>query len=152
VRIQRGLARFIGRRYRMLERARRIPPPPGELANQAIKIEFVSPFAKALKLANARGAMQLTQTALQAKEVWPDFADNYNGDAIARAIHDGISSDPALVNDPRDVAQRRAARNAAMQQQAQLEQAAQAASVYADVAHARQADTLAGKRRPRAAA
>jgi hypothetical protein len=151
VRVQQGLSSFIGRRYRLLTRARRIPPPPPEMSGQAMRIEFVSPFAKALKLAKARGATQLAQTALSLKELFPDIADNLNGDNLIATIHDGVSSDPSLIRDPREVQAMRQARAQAQAQQVQIEQMAQAASTYADVAHAQQAQTLAGGRKAKAA-
>jgi Xaa-Pro aminopeptidase len=135
----------------MLTRARRIPPPPPEMSGQAMRIEFVSPFAKALKLAKARGATQLAQTALSLKELFPDIADNLNGDNLIATIHDGVSSDPSLIRDPREVQAMRQARAQAQAQQVQIEQMAQAASTYADVAHAQQAQTLAGGRKAKAA-
>jgi head-to-tail connecting protein len=152
IHVQRGLASYIGRRYRLMIRQRRIRPAPPELGQQPINIEFVSPFARALKLGRARGAMQLGTTALSLRELFPDIGDNLDGDELLRVIHEGLSNEPKLVRDPRMVEQIRQARARQQQAMAQLEQAAQAASVYADVAHAEQANTLAGGRKQRGAA
>lgn len=150
VRVQRGLSEYITRRYRLLARARRIRPAPPELGGQPIHIEFTSPFAKALKLARARGAMQLGTTTTALAQTWPDIVDNINSDNLISVIADGLSNEPSLMRDPREVQQLRQARAMQQQQTAQLEQAAVASKVYGEVAHANQAQTLA-KQRGRAA-
>jgi Bacteriophage head to tail connecting protein len=152
VRVQRGLSQFISRRYALLARARRLRPAPPELGGQPIHIEFTSPFAKALKLTRARGAMQLGTTAASLQQTFPDIADNLNGDEIIRTIHDGLSGEPTLIRDPRQVEQIRQMRAQQQQQQAQIEQAAIAAKTYAEVSHADQANTLAAGRKPQRAA
>ncbi len=146
--IHRGLAGFIVRRAQILARImpQRIPPPPPELAGHPIKIGFKSPFVQAQKSAKARGALQLGQSVISLKDLDPEAGDNINSDNLVRTIADGLTGDPDHVRDPRDVAQRRQARAAAMQNQQQVQDAATAADIYANVSHAQQAQTLAKAR------
>lgn len=151
VRVQAGLATYITRRYRLLERARRIPPAPPELGGQPVQIGFVSPFAKAQAIGRARGAIQLGAAVMQLQQLAPDAGDNLATDELVRVIHDGLSSDPSLIRDPRLVAQIRQARAEQQARDVQLQRAAQGADIMAEVAHAQQASTLAAGRKPRAA-
>lgn len=146
VRLQAGLATFITRRFSILWRAGKIPPPPPELTGSPLRIEFVSPFAKAAKLARARGATQFVGALLPLAEVRPEALDKLNVDTYAEVLHDGFSNEPGLINDDKAVAQIRADRAARQQQQAQAEQQALQAKAFADVAHGKQASTLAASR------
>lgn len=148
VRLQQGLASFITRRFNLLARAKKIPPPPPELAQAwPPRIEFSSAFAKAMQLAQARGAMQFVGALLPLAEAGaPDVLDNLNRDEYARVLHAGFSNIPGLINDPRQVAATRQARAQQQQQMVQLEQAERAAGVVADVSHARQASSRAAER------
>lgn len=148
VRIQQGLASFIARRYRILARAGQTNPMPPELKGHNIAVEFVSPLAKAQKLATGRAVMQwvgsLGQIAEFSKD--PSVFDVVNKDGAARTLHDAMVGTPDVINDQRQVATIRQARVQQQAQQAQLEQAAQGASIVADVAHASQAMTLSKQR------
>jgi hypothetical protein len=76
----------------------------------------------------------------------PDVGDNLTVDAILRTIADGLSGDPTLQTDPRQVQE---IRQTAPQQQAPdvaLARGAQQAPIVADVAHASQAMTSASQR------
>lgn len=152
--IHRGLGGYIARRDGILSRAgafNRIPMPP-ELANNPIRVKFISPFAQAQKATKAQSAMQIGNAAVALQPVFPQASDNLNGDNLMRAIADGLSPDPSFVNDPRDVQSMRQQRAAAQQEQQQVEQAAQKASIVADVAHASQAMTLSRLRGGKTAA
>jgi hypothetical protein len=152
IRIHRGLAGVINRRARLLDRMglvlARIGPPPPELANERVSVQFVSPFAKAQQADVAKGAMGWVNTKVQLAEQTqnPEWTDDIDIDGFSALTHDAMSGVPSIRRDPREVAQIRQNRVMAQQQQAQLENAANAASVYADVAHADQASTLAKRR------
>lgn len=149
--IHRGLGGFIARRSQLLMRAGRVPPPPPELTNQSIRVSFVSPFAQVQKAAKARNAMQVGNAALALQPLYPQIGDNVNGDSLMRTIADGLSGDPALINDPRQVEQIRQVRAQAQQPDIELARGAQQAAIVADVAHARQATTSANNRGGKAA-
>lgn len=146
-RIQSGLlSPWVSRRYRMLERAGRLPPPPPELEGMPLRIEYVSPLAKAQKLAEGRATLQIMNGVLQWAAINPEVADNLDFDAAARSLHDAFGGVPALMRDPRDVEERR--RNRAQQQarQLQLAEQQQEVSIAAEASHALQAQTRAKQR------
>jgi hypothetical protein len=146
VTLHKGLGTFLARRSGILGRAGRVPPPPPELQGQRVTVEFTSPFAQAQKANKARNALQIGTSALALQPLFPEIADNYDGDEIARALADGASGDPRLVRDPRVVAQIRQGRAQQLEQQQKMQQAEQVAGIVADMSHAQQASTLAGGR------
>lgn len=152
--IHRGLAGYIARRDGILLRAgafARIPAPP-ELQGNAIRVKFISPFAQAQKATKAQSAMQIGNAAVALAPVFPQVADNVDGDNLMRAIVDGLSGDPAFIIDPRAVQNTRQQRAQQLAEQQATEQAAQKASIIADVAHAGQAMTLSRLRGGKTAA
>ena len=148
VRVQQGLAAFVGRRYRILARAGQTMPPPPELAGHNVAVEFVSPLAKAQRLATGQAVMQwvgMLGEVAKAKGD-PSVLDNINEDGVARVLHEAIVGEPAVLNDQNTVAGKRQQRAQFEQQQIQAENASKAAGMVADVAHASQAMTLSQKR------
>lgn len=144
--IHRGLGGFVSRRAAILQRNGRFPQPPPELQNQRIKIGFVSPFDQAQKAAKARNALQVGNAAMGLRDLFPNIGDNINGDNLIRTVSDGLSGDPSLINDPRDVAQTRQQRAQQTAPDIALARGAQQAGIIADVAHAKQATTVAATR------
>jgi hypothetical protein len=149
VRVHRGLGGFIRRRAQLLDRmgviVRAIGPPPPELLRANVAVSFVSPFAKAQKAEVARGATGWVNTKIQLATATenPEWIDDIDIDGYSTLMHDAQSGVPSIKLDQRLVDQKRQARAQAQAQQAKLQQAEQAASVYADVSHADQAKTLA---------
>lgn len=149
VRIHRGLGGFVRRRAQLLDRMgvvmRSIGPPPPELLRANVAVTFVSPFAKAQKADVAKGAMGWVSAKVQLATTTenPEWTDDIDIDGVSALMHDAQSGVPSIKLDPRIVEQKRQARAQAQAQQAKLQQAEQAAAVYADVSHADQAKTLA---------
>lgn len=149
VRIQRGLGGFIRRRAQLLDRMgvvmRTIGPPPPELLRTNVAVTFVSPFAKAQKADVAKGAMGWVSSKVALAKETGDLAwiDDIDVAGVSTLLHDAQSGIPSIKLDPRVVEQKQQARAQAQAQAAKLQQAEQAASVYADVSHADQAKTLA---------
>jgi Bacteriophage head to tail connecting protein len=149
VRVQNeGLTNLIARRWRILDRAGAFDhdPPPPELAGQPLAVHYVSPLAKMMKVSEAKGALSWVNALLPYAQVRPEILDNVDGDNLAIVVHDGFTSDPSLITDPRKRDQARADRAAAQQSQLQMAAAEQAANIHATVSHAQQASTLAKQR------
>jgi hypothetical protein len=144
--VHRGLASFLARRSGIMIRANKIRPAPPELQNQTVKVKFTSPFAQAQKATKARNAMTLGQSAIALQPLKSDVGDVLDVDSILRAVHDGTTGDPSFVRDPRIVQQIRDQRAQQQQQDQQIARAAAMSGVVADVAHASQAQSLAGTR------
>lgn len=154
VRVQQGLASFVARRDRIMDRAGQFDddPPPPELEGRNVAVKFVSPLAKAQQVATGRAVLQWIGALGQLAEASGDQTvfDVVNKDGVSRSLHHAMVGLPDVINDQREVEAIRAARAEAMQAQQQIEQAAQEASVFADVAHAEQA-LSAGRGRGRPA-
>jgi Bacteriophage head to tail connecting protein len=154
VRVQNeGLSSIVARRFAMLDRAgplhfwKGVPdPPPPELVGRSLQIRYVSPLAKMLKVSEAKGAMQWVSALMPYAQVDPSILDNVDKDNYAIVVHDGFTSDPSLLTDPKKRDAARAQRASMQQQAAKLQLADQAANVRATVAHARQAETLSAQR------
>jgi hypothetical protein len=69
------------------------------------------------------------------------YLDAPDPDAVARVLHGAMVKLPSVIRDQDTIDKDRAARAQAIAQQQQIEQAAQLASIHADVAHANQAQT-----------
>lgn len=141
-----GLAPLIARRARMLQRAGMVPPPPRELVGHNIDVAFVSPLAKAQKFGQARAILQFAQSVAGFAQFQPEAIDNFDCDAASEALADGYGVPPGVQRAREAVEEIRKSRAQAQQQMVATEQASQLAGVYADVAHANQAQTRAAQR------
>jgi hypothetical protein len=140
------LSSWISRRARMLGRAGLVPPPPQELRGQSIEVEFVSPLAKALKLSQARGVVQLGNQIMAWAQAQPNVLDKFNFDKASEVVGDGWGAVPGVIRSDDETAAMREARAQAQAQATAIEQGAGAAKIYADVAHANQAQTRSAQR------
>lgn len=141
-----GLAPFVARRARMLQRMGLAPPPPPEMQGQKIEIEFVSPLAKAQKASIGQSTMQFVGAVGQLAQADPSAMDNIDTDGTVNVLYDSFGPPPGVMRDPKAIARLRSDRAAAQQQQTQLQNAGQVATVAATASHAVQAATLAGGR------
>lgn len=143
-----GLSPLIARRFRILERAGRMPEPPAELEGRRLGIEYVSPLAKQLKLADARAVLQFHGSIEQMAVTDPNVRDNFDADEAARLVHAATVTGGNVLRDPKAVEALRQARAAQAREAAQLEQAGQAVKIAAEASHAEQASSLARQRQP----
>lgn len=151
VRVQTGgLSSFITRRYRILDRAQQIPPPPPEVMRARVTITYVSPLAKVQMLAEGRGVLQFQQSVEQMAVTDPGARDWFNGDAAVPVVAKAFSAVPSIVRDPREVQAIREQRAQLQAQQQQLANAGAAVTIAAEAAHAEQAGSLAQQRKPAA--
>lgn len=141
-----GLSPFIARRFRILERAGQVPPPPPEVNGRRLTINYVSPLAKLMTLSRGRGVLQFQQAIEQMAVTDPAARDWFNADAAAPIVRDAFTEVPDVIRDPREVAELRKIRAEQAQRQAGLEQTGQAVEIAAEASHAVQAATLAGGR------
>lgn len=144
VRIQNyGLSPWVTRRVRMLQRLDLLPPPPPELRDQTLTINYQSPLAKVQKLAAARASLQWVDGALALARVDPNVVDGVDTDEILKVLHEAYGVTARGRRDENAIMQIREAKAEAMKRQQQIQQAGQAVQVAAEAAHAEQASTLA---------
>lgn len=96
------------------------PPPEGLLLSGEADWEFETPVSASLKRARAMKARNIIDNVMVAKQVWPDFGDNIDRDALEREMLQGMGPDNWILP-AKEVEAQRAARDEA-QRQAQMEQ------------------------------
>ena len=117
-----GLDPVVIRTYRLLERAGRIPPPPPELAQSPIKIEYTSVLAQAMKAAGVTGIERTAAFMVQLAAVDPTVPDRFDADAALREYNDRTGAPAVVIRDDEAV-------GAIRQQRAQQQQMAQMAAM-----------------------
>jgi len=143
IRVQSTLSSFIGRRYRLLERAGQLPPPPPEMAGKSLQVVYQSPLAKAQQSAQARIAMQFANGVAQLAQYSPDALDRLNVDATIAVLHDGLGAPPSVMTDLRMAEQTRQQRAQRQMQMEELAKTQTAVSIAAEASHAQQAASAA---------
>lgn len=114
----------IDRAFAILNRRNELPPPPAEIQNQELKIEYISILAQAQK-AVATGAIERGAAFLgQLSAVKPDVIDKLDADEAVDVYFDYIGMPPSIVVPDDKVAEIREARAQEMQQAKQAELAA----------------------------
>jgi hypothetical protein len=113
---------IIERVFGILVRQGAVPPPPPEIAGAPLKIEYVSPVARAQRESDAEAILRTLGDVANLSQVNPDMLDNFDFDAAARRVAEDRGTPTEILRDPREVERRRAAeRELARQQQEQAE-------------------------------
>ena len=86
------------------------PPPPAVLAVPGLKVEYVSPLARAQRAAEGEAIVRTFEAMAPLLASAPTVVDNFDTDAVARALADAYGMPVRAVRDPSVVAAMRAAR------------------------------------------
>lgn len=113
--------------YFLMARDGMFGPEPEILSDQKLTVEFVSPFAKAIKLAQARGVLQLHELTAPILQFDPDAADNLDADKAFRGTAKIVEVPHEYMRSERAVKKRRDDRQQARAAQAQMAQIAEMA-------------------------
>lgn len=120
------LSPLIVRRFGMLSRAGRLPPPPQEVSGAAMKVDYVSPLAKMQKAGEGQSIVRFVQGVAMVGSVDPRYAqqamDNIDIDEMTRTLADSVALPPKNVLGKDKVEANRKARQ-------QMEQAQQMAAL-----------------------
>lgn len=112
----------VTRAFLILLRANAFPPaPPSLLASPGLKVTYVSPLARAQKIATAGTILRFLEGALPLAQAKPAALDVIDEDAVMRELAGAYHIPGTLIRDPRQVA-------ALRQSRAEAEQAAQQAA------------------------
>jgi len=113
-----------------------LPPPPPELLDMDLQIEFVSMLAQAQKAVGAVAADRFVGTIGAIANLKREALDLLNEDEVVAGYASMLNVDPRFLRSPDEVASLREARNRANAAKEQMMVAEQAAKVTKDVAAA----------------
>lgn len=134
----------IDRTFNILNRRGELPPPPKEVQEQELQIEYISILAQAQKAIATGGVERLWAFAGNIAAVKPSVLDKLDGDQSIDVYADYLGVDPSILVSDDDVAKGREAQAQEAQQAKQaammteiapaLNQGAQAAKVLTEAA------------------
>ncbi|WP_448207282.1 portal protein [Azospirillum sp. sgz302134] len=128
---------LLDRLFGILSRAGQLPQPPQVLQQYPqLRVEYVSPLARAAKAAEGAALMRTMDAVLPLAAHKPEILDNFDMDEIARTLADAYGTSPKLLRDRKMVEQERTARAQQTAQQQQLAAATMAAGAAKDLAAA----------------
>jgi hypothetical protein len=103
---------MIERTFGILHRAGAFPAPPPVLAGQAIRVDYVSPIARAQQAGEAQAVLRTLEAAQAFAAIDPQVVDNLDGDAGLRAVAEATGAPARMLRSEADVAAIRLGRNA----------------------------------------
>ena len=113
-----------------------VPPPPEELANMELNVEFVSMLAQAQRAVGTNSIDRFINSMGAVAQAKPEVLDKLNTDKWADHYADMLGVDPELVVPEDEVLKIRAARAKAQQQAQQMQNVEQATGAAKNLAGA----------------
>jgi len=101
---------IVERVYAIESRAGRLPEEPPEIAGQPLRINYVSPVARAQQTSDARAIIDFATHVSNLAQVEPEVLDIVDFDRGARELADALGVPSVMMRDARQVAVRREAR------------------------------------------
>lgn len=126
---------IIERTFDILQGAGVLPPPPPELADMELKVEYVSILAQAQRLVATTGVERVAAFAGELSGVWPEARHKINPMQAIDEYAEAVGIPPSMVRSDDEAMQLMAAEQQQAQAQQALEQAQQAASAAQAAAH-----------------
>jgi hypothetical protein len=108
-----------------------LDPPPPSLQGRQLRIEYLSPIARAQRFSELTAISRTLELAQPLVDRNPALADVFDEDAMIRHVADVTGFPMALLRDPETVQQMRAARQQAQQEQATTQTAIEGAPAAA---------------------
>ena len=139
------LGPLIDRVFKIMTRRRLIPEPPALLQGMDMKIEYVSPIARAQKTNQMFTITRLFESMSPLLQIKPELLDNMNVDETFRYFHHLLDAPPQILNEKEEVEQVRQERQQQQQAMAEAEQAQQESQAAKNVAEAGKANSEAGQ-------
>ena len=126
----------IDRAYDILDRQGQIPPPPPEIANKALSINFISILAQAQKATSNNSIERAAQFVGYVSGMFPDAALKFDAEQAIDEFANNSSVSPKIIRSDEIVAQMKQQMAEQQQAAAMAEQAAQIAPAARDGAAA----------------
>jgi hypothetical protein len=120
---------LIDRTFNIAQRNGILPPPPPELNNRDLDVEYVSVLAQAQRLVNTGGIDRMTAFVGEASAVWPEARHKININEVIDDYADALGVNPSNINSDEEADAKAQAEAEAAQRQAMLEQGQQAADI-----------------------
>lgn len=128
---------LIDRVFAVMLRAGAFPEPPPILKRYPdLKVEYVSPLARAQKVSEANAITRVLEAVAPIASFKPEVWDNFDGDEIVRALSAAYSAPTRIMVDPREVTKTRDDRTKQQNQMAMLSAAGPAAGAVKTMAEA----------------
>jgi Bacteriophage head to tail connecting protein len=110
-----------------------LPPPPEEMQNQQLNVEFISMLAQAQRAVGVNSTDRYLMTLGNIAQMKPEVVDKIDADSAADIIADQLGVDPRMIVGNEKVALIRQQRAQAQQAAAQAEMMQQAAGAAKDL-------------------
>jgi len=117
---------LIDRTFNILQRNGVFPVPPPELQTRELDVEYVSVLAQAQRLVNTGAIDRITEYVGAVTPIWPEARHKINIMQNIDNYADALGVDPNTINSDSDANAAAEAEKKAAQQQAMMEQGAQA--------------------------
>lgn len=115
---------LIDRTFSILQRNGVLPPPPPELQDRELSVEYVSVLAQAQRLVSTGGIERLSQFAASLATVWPEARFKVKATQAIDDYAEALGVNPAMIASDDDVVAAQQAEQAQMAQATAMQQAA----------------------------
>jgi hypothetical protein len=119
----------VDRTFEILSKAGVLPPPPRELVNKDLKIEYVSVLAQAQKMIAATGTERVAGFAADLSAVWPEARHKIDAMQMIDDYSEAVGVNPKVIRSDDEAAEIVAGEQAAAAQAQQMASAQQMAEV-----------------------
>lgn len=129
------LGPMIQRTYQILDDAKKIPPSPPQMQSSKLKIQYVSPAARAQVASRAMQVQRFLADVSPLAQISPDILDSINPDRLAAFMAEVRDIPRFILRTQEEIGQIRQSRQEAQQQMAaaqMAEQAGKAAKSFSD--------------------
>jgi hypothetical protein len=99
---------LIRRQFGIMRRANLLPPPPRQLRERGVRIEYVSPLARAQRASEGAAIVRALEALAPIGAVKPAIYDNIDADSAARALTHSFGAPNNLLRSKAAVAELRA--------------------------------------------
>lgn len=120
---------LIDRTFSILQKNGVLPPPPAELQNRELNVEYVSVLAQAQRLVATGAVDRLLGFAGQLSPIWSEARHKVNATRAIDEYAESLGTDPSLIRSEDEVAALMAAEAQQMQQAQAMAMAEQGAKV-----------------------
>lgn len=119
--------RMFDRLHNVVLESRYLPPPPQVLWGQELKIDYLSPLARAQQQSASQGIVEAAGFVSQVMTFYPPIVDIADWDEAGRQVLESRGVSPKIILPPEEVAKMRQARAQEQQQQKTAAMALEAA-------------------------